>query len=262
MILQLPTDEEIKLSIAELFDRVYQNKREWLLSCLVPIDNKLITKRKVITYVVEDEMRELCDFLNSFNELVKKTENTFQIKRIKILNYCHIMEADFPYTVIWNLLRVLYKQKCLWTFYSCDEKGKPKQDKKGKFSVLRYSIEKIDAINKLSKKNSLAIGKNLQKIWQSDLRNSFSHSQYFWMGNSFRGSNTISPLSRKDEDIEKTIVYSEEDLEALSNCSSTYLFTVIELYKHAINPYKDGNPHKIHDGIIKWDNRFNWKWAN
>ena len=70
MKLQLPTDEEIKLSIAELFDRVYQNEREWLLSCLVPIDNKLITKRKVITYVVEDEMRELCDFLNSFNELI------------------------------------------------------------------------------------------------------------------------------------------------------------------------------------------------
>ena len=148
MKLQLPTDEEIKLSIDELFDRVYQNEREWLLSCLVPIDNKLIAKRKVITYVVEDEMREVCDFLNSFNELVKKTENTFQRKRINILNYCHIMEADFPYTVIWNLLRVLDEQKCLWTFYSCDEKGNPKQNKKGKFSVLRDSIETINAINK------------------------------------------------------------------------------------------------------------------
>ena len=259
---QLPTEEEIKISIAELFDKVYQNEREWILSCLVPIDNRLTSKGKVITYVVEDEMRELCDFLNSFNELAKKTENAFQKKRNKILNYCHIMEADFPYTVIWNLLRVLNKQKCIWTFYSCDERGNPIQDKNGKFSVLRYSIEKIHAIKNLSKKNSLSIGENLYKLWQSDLRNSFSHSQYFWVGNSFCGSSTISPLSRKDEDIEKSIVYTEQDIEILSNCSSTYLFTFIELFKFAIKPFKDGRVYKIHDGLIRWDENFNWRWAN
>ena len=90
---------------------------------------------KVITYVIEDKVRELCDFLNGFNELSKMTENSYQKKRIKILNYCHIMEADFPYTVIWNLVRILNKQKCLWTFYACDKNGNPKEDKNKKLSV-------------------------------------------------------------------------------------------------------------------------------
>jgi len=207
---KLPSEEEIKLSIAELFDKVYLKESEWLLSALVPIDTKLIKFRKVITYVIEDEARELCDFLNGFNELSSMTENIYKKKRIKILNYCHIMEADLPYTVIWNLLRILSKQKCLWTFYACDENGNPKEDKNKRLPVLRYSLEKINAIKKLANQHSLTIGDILSNIWQSDLRNSFSHSQYFWMGNTFRVSNTISPLSRKDEDLDKTIVYSDE----------------------------------------------------
>jgi len=172
------------------------------------------------------------------------------------------MEADFPLTVIWNLLRVLNEQKCLWIFYSCDDNGNPKQGKNGKLSVLRYSIEKIKAIKKLSQNKTLTIEKYLHNMWQSDLRNSFSHSQYFWIGDSFRGSNTISPLSRKDEDIKKTIVYSEQEIEKLSNCASIYLLTFIELFKFALTPYKDGKVYKIYDGLIRWENRYNWRWAN
>jgi len=261
MKINLSSDDEIKLSIAELFDNVYQKEPEWLLSALVPIDTKLTEIGKVITYVVEDEARELCDFLNGFNELASKTEDIYQKKRIKILNYCHIMEADLPYTIIWNLLRILSKQKCLWTFYACDENGNPKEDKNKRFPVLRYSLEKINAINKLANKHSLIIGDILSNIWQSDLRNSFSHSQYFWMGNTFRVSNTISPLSRKDEDIEKTIVYSDEEVDKLYNAASIYLLTFIEAFKFAIKPYKDGNPHKVHDGFIIWT-KYGWKWAN
>jgi hypothetical protein len=257
----LPTKEEIKFSIAELFDKVYTNEREWLLSALVPIDTKLTDFGNVITYVVEDEARELCDFLNGFNELSSRTEDIYQKKRIKILNYCHIMEADLPYTIIWNLLRILSKQKCLWTFYACDENGNPKENENKKLTVLRFSLEKINAIKKLAKKCSLTIGDVLSNIWQSDLRNSFSHSQYYWMGKTFRVSNTISPLSRKDEDIEKTIVYSDEDVESLHDAASIYLLTFIEAFKIAIAPFKDGNVYKVHNGFIKWT-KYGWKWAN
>ncbi|MBK7378585.1 MAG: hypothetical protein IPJ03_06215 [Ignavibacteriales bacterium] len=261
MELILPTEEEIKLSIAELFDKVFQNEKGWLLSALVPIDLKLTNVGKVITFVIEDEMRELCNFLNSFNEQKKNTDDIFQKKRIQILIYCHIMEADFPYTVIWNLLRVLNKQKCLWTFYACDENGEPKKDKNNKFPVLRYSLEKINAIKKLSNIHSLTIGDTLSKIWQSNIRNAFSHSQYFWIGNTFRVSNTISPLSRRDEDIDKTIFYTEEQINKLYDIASVYLLTFIEAYKFAVNTYKDGKPYKVHDGVIKWT-KYNWRWAN
>lgn len=261
MALILPSEEEIKLSIAELFDKVSQTEKEWLLSALVPIDNKLTDIGKVITFVIEDEMRELCDFLNSFNELKNNLDYIFQKKRIKILIYCHIMEADFPYTVIWNLLRVLNKQKCLWTFYVCDENGEPKEDKNKKLPVLRYPLEKINAIKKLSNLHSLTIGDILFKIWQSDLRNAFSHSQYFWIGNTFRVSNTISPLSRRDEDIDKTIFYTDEQINKLYDCASIYLLTFIDAYKCAVNLYKDGKPYKVHDGGIKWT-KYNWRWAN
>ena len=81
------------------------------------------------------------------------------------------------------------------------------------------------------------------------------------MGNTYRVSNTISPLSRKDEDIDKTIVYSDKEIETLFNCASTYLLTLIEAFKFAINPYKDGKAYRVHDGFIMWT-KYNWKWAN
>jgi len=62
MKLNVPSEEEIKLSLSKLFDKVFLEEKEWLLSCLVPIDNTLVESHKIITYVIEDEMRELCDF--------------------------------------------------------------------------------------------------------------------------------------------------------------------------------------------------------
>lgn len=252
MKLELPTTEEVSKAIFEVFDQVYKNENQWLLSALVPIDKKISPGDKVITYIPGDEIDELSEFLNGFNELSKKTENELQKKRIKILNYCHIMEADFPYAVIWNLLRILNKQECVWTFYNCDENGEPVLNKDGELTVLQYSINKINAIKKLANKKSLVVGEILYKIWQSDLRNSFSHSQYFFTEDYFCCSNQLSPLSRKDSDVGKNN-YLLEDVDLLNSCASAYLSSFIKAYKSAVDFYKDGKPHKIHDGYIKWD---------
>lgn len=261
MDIEIPNKDEVGLAVAEVFDAVYKNENEWLLSSLLPIDRKLSPGYKMITYVVEDEMYELCEFLNGFNELAKNTNNEHEQVRIKILTYCHIMEADFPYTVLWNMLRVLNKQKCIWTFYNCDDDGEPKLDKNNNLTVLRFSLEKINVINKLSKKINLKIGDILLKIWQSELRNAFSHSQYFWMGTTFKVSNTISPLSRRDSDIDKHFSYTISQIEELQSCASSYLLTFIESYKFAMKKYKVESPHKIHDGIVYWDSRLkSWKW--
>lgn len=261
MEIEIPNKDDVDLAIAEVFDTVYQRENEWLLSSLVPTDRKLSPGYKMITYVVEDEMYELCEFLNGFIALAKNTSDEHEQLRIKILTYCHIMEADFPYTVLWNMLRILNKQKCVWTFYNCDDFGNCKLDKNGELTVLRYSTEKIIAINKLALRLGLKIGGVLSKIWQSELRNAFSHSQYFWMGNTFRVSNSISPLSRRDSDLNKDYYYSASQIDELKICASTYLFTFIELYKYAIQKYKDGQPHKIHDGMINWDDNLKeWRW--
>lgn len=261
MELDLPSENEIGLAVAEVFDTVFQKENEWLLSSLVPIDRGLSPGYKIITYVVEDEMYELCEFLNGFNALRKHISDEHDQMRIKILTYCHIMEADFPYTVLWNMLRVLNKQNCIWTFYNSDEDGTIKPDKNGELTVLRFTTEKLIAINKLASKLNLKIGEILLKIWQSELRNAFSHSQYFWMEKTFRVSNSISPLSRRDSDLKKDYYYNFSQIEKLSKCASIYLYDFIELYKHAILKYQDGLPHRIHDGIIYWDvKRKDWLW--
>ncbi len=89
MNLELPNTEEVLKAILEVFDQVYKNENEWLLSTLVPVDTNL-TPGKLLTLIPQDVINELCEFLNSFNELSKKSGNEIQKQRIKILNYRHL----------------------------------------------------------------------------------------------------------------------------------------------------------------------------
>ncbi len=263
MNIEIPNKNEVQLAVIELFDKVNKHEKEWLLSGLVPIDRKLSQGFNVITYVVEYEMQELCDFLNQFNAFKDNCKNEQEVLRVKILNYCHIMEADFAYLVIWNLLRILNKQKSMWTFYNCDENGDPIKNKKDGYSVLRFPLEKINAIKIIADKIDLGIGNILLKLWKSELRNSFSHSQYYWMGNTFVTSKGLSPFSRRDSDLSNHYTISEDQIEELYSCVQGYLHIFIDLYKVIIKQFKDGKPHKIHDGFIYWESKLSeWRWHN
>ena len=153
MTIQAPSNEEILFAVSEVFDRVRFGHSANLLNALVVVDKTMHQGHRVINYVVDYEMQELCDFTNEFKAHLKQTEDRFHQARIKVLIYCHIMEADLPLTVFWNLLRILKGDACDWTFHRITKSG----DKQ----VCQYPSEKVDELRQLSERLDMQIG----RVW-------------------------------------------------------------------------------------------------
>ncbi len=250
--IELPSETEIQAAVFELFDKVVHSCPERLLSALVPIDASLEPGNKLISYIRDYEMQEVCDFLNDFKSMLKKIDNRKQEMRIKIMIYCHIMEADLPFIILWNLLRVLNGQQSEAEFMMITEKGKK--------VVCEYPDQKIAEIEKLSRQLKLTIGDLIRKFWQKDIRNAFSHSQYFLGDNFFTITRELSTISRKS--LDKRAVYSYQNIDKLYFCANNFLSAFIDTYKCYIDPYKDGNAYRIQVGSIRWDMRLHrWVWA-
>lgn len=253
--IELPSETEIQAAIFELFDKVARSCPEDLLSALVPVDHGPEPGDKSITYVPDWEMKELYDFVNGFESMLEKIDAKEQEMRVKIMIYCHIVEAGLPFIILWNLLRVLNKQQCEWVFIGTTEKGKK--------IVCEYPNQKITEIEKLSKQLKLTIGELISKFWQKDIRNAFSHSQYSLSSNYFVITRELSPISRKsNKPFSKSAAYSYQDIDKLYFCAGNFLSAFIDTYKYYTDLYKDGNAYRIQGGSIRWDMRLHrWVWA-
>lgn len=250
--MKLPLSSEIQKAIFELFRGVKEGNSEELLSALVPIDKDFQPGDKLTTNVPDWEMREICAFVNDFKTILDGLQNNQDLKtRIKIMIYCHIMEADFPFTVLWNLLRILNQQQCEWSF--------SRITKEGKVSTCKYPREKIVEIHRLSRPKDLLIGELLAQLWRPDLRNAFSHSQYFFGADYFVGTRQFSPISRDaNTSPYKTVRYSHEEINALYQGAYDFLFAFVKVYESYIEPYQNGNVYKIQPGSIRWGEQGTW----
>jgi len=252
MGIHIPSNDEIYMAVTELFDRVRFDHADKLLNALVVVDKGMFHGNNIINYVVDYEMQELCDFMNSFTAHLKQTDNHFQQARIRTLLYCHIMEADLPLTVIWNLLRILEGGNSDWTFHRITKNGKKE--------VCRYPREKIAELSRLSKKLGMQIGTVLDRLWQVDLRNAFSHSQYCWMGEVLTATGSLSPLSRKNGGKRGNPSFTFDDIERLYEGTSKLLYYFTKAYRITIDPFKDGNAYAVDSGSIVWDSQAGWLW--
>lgn len=244
--IELPSGDEIKKAVFELFDRVNESYPENLLSALVPIDPSFKPGFKQFDYLRHYEMQEICKLLNDFKLILKKINNNEQKIRIKIMIYCHIMEVDLPFIILWNLLRVLNGQQCQAEFSMINKKGEK--------VICEHPEQKIAEIEKLSKRPKLRIGESIRKFWQGDIRNAFSHSQYFLSDSSFTITRDLLLFPRKL--VKKRAVYSYQDIDKLYSCATSFLYSFIDFYKCYVSPYKDGKAHRIQAGSIRWDMHF------
>ena len=253
MPINAPTEGEIHEGVAQLFDRVLIGYPEKLLSALIAVDKTTHAGLTMINYVVDYEMQEICDFVNGFNATLKQTEDKYQQIRLKTLIYCHILEADLPLTVFWNLLRILNNESCDWTFHRVTTKGKPE--------VCEFTRQKIEEIARLSSLTYTSIGSVLKRLWEPGLRNAFSHSQYCWTGDMLRSTNDLSPISRRQSKSNATgIGYLFTEVDTLYQRAQYLLHHFITCSRLAIKNYKDGNTYKVQDGWVVWDDKAGWLW--
>lgn len=252
MTINPPTEDDIKLAIAQLYAQVGVEYPDKLLSALVPVDKTFLKGRAMINYVVDWEMQEICDFVNGFNTHIQQTEDRFQIVRLKTLIYCHIMEADLPLTILWNLLRILNGDSCDWTFHRIT--------KNGNRHVCQYPREKIIELKRLSDETGLDIGEVVERLWEPGLRNTFSHSQYCWMGDRLQPTKSLSPISRKDGGANNVQAFTFDEIDTLYRRADNLLYYFTVGYRSVIANYKDGNAYRIQDGWIVWDKQSGWVW--
>lgn len=240
-----PSSDQIVSSICEVFAAGQATAGQGILGALIPHQESPL---RMISLIPEVEMDELCNFVNQFQAYIEpRPEKARENTRCKVLIYCHIMEAEFPATVIWNLLRLVSGDDPSWTFLDLPEK--------------RYA-----EIRKLAEPHRLEIGGVLDSLWRNKLRNAFSHAQYLLHEDGgFLGTRNISPVTsdavrRSDlpQGGENPYFFRPEDVDDFCCAALVYLRAFIETYKSAITPFKDGRCHNIRIGPIRWDGKRGW----
>ena len=194
MSIQIPCKNQIEESLLELFEKAKMLDHIILWRAIIPIDPALDKfapeGQRATSYIPLYEWQELKLFVWGFEKLIRNQQDDNELQvRIMMIVYCHIFEADFPFAVIWNLLRALKGLPESWTF--------TRKNKNGNLVICEYPSQKIPQIHTLSNEQSLKIGNIVHSLWSSDLRNSFSHSQYSISNDTILFTKDISPISRR-----------------------------------------------------------------
>jgi hypothetical protein len=187
--------------------------------------------------------------------------------RLKVMIYCHIMEADYPYLVLLNLLRILRGKSCCFTFYRRNEDDEIQKDKHGKPQFCRKLYEKIGELSREDRALNTGIGGMLSDLLKGDLRNAFAHSQYtvesdgsFIVTRYFSGTTGETPQEAGNK---HEIFFSSDGISVLYEGAWTYLTNFIDCYKKLVAPFKDGGFHatELSRDPIRWDPaRCTWTW--
>ncbi len=231
--LHVPTEQEIDCAFLGLFRKSARCDKKIPSNALFPNDPALDLASG--TNVPFWEYDEIIGFAEMIEDLIHQHEKSVPTEiRLRLMGYCHIMEADFPLAVIWNLLRITAGQQPSWNFAS--------ENKKQNIEVCEYPRQKIDAIVSLAAQLKEPIGKCLQRLWVPALRNAFSHSQYALMepvkhDDYIMLTAGLSPISRTERSLKKMREAkgnpSFDDIRSLYQGALTLLKTFIARYNEA-----------------------------
>ena len=170
--LKISSINRITQAINSVFDVSENSLGDKILNAFIPYGgiDELSENEQSLTLAFEHELYEMFSFLKEFDkQLIFYSGDYVNLSRIMLQLYCHIMENDYQYLVIYNLLNMLKEESIDWNF---------KAFKNDEIKYCDTPSKKIIRIAELCKPNKLDIGKVLVNLWRADLRNSFLHSQY------------------------------------------------------------------------------------
>lgn len=268
--------EDITAAIQSLFNDAGERDPKHFLSALVPVNKTFIPGRKGIPFHLDHEMNELYCFANDFG--VARLENILsntsaeqqrmeQLRtRLRLLLYCHIMEAVFPLLTIYNLLRVLRGRACCWTFYKRKTDDTIATNKNNECVFADHPGERIEQITDQFKDRRPNIGILLNGIWCRDLRNAFVHSQYCLEPDcSVIATGCVTGVGKRThKDLPKHEIYFPiADIVQRYDSAYAYLKAFTECYRSCVEQYKDETAHPTESGAILWDKeRLTWRFEN
>ena len=205
-----------------------QNENQFLIS-LLGIRKEEFNDRSLLTipYMQEMEFDEVLRatslFLRIINGLDSNRDNIDRENslRIKLFTYCHLVEVDFYYNVIGNLLRILANGSYIENLLLDKTLERKRNKLRRLFKECRGNGVKIhlDGIyEKICSDNHL------------NLRNAFLHSRYIL--------NYPDLVLTKHISTKKKCHYSFDEINILFADAITFVKTFIETYRNAIRPYQ------------------------
>lgn len=238
-------EDIINKSIDDLFSTALKKLKDKEINAFIPLGGITeIPSNQFQTFAFDDELAELVDYLREYSVLLNQFNNNPKQKtRLFVQMYCRIMENDFQYLIIYNLLRLLNNLSSDWEF---------KTVRNSKTFYCENPTSKIDEIAKLCKSNKLNIGSVLKNILKADLRNAYYHSQYTLSPEgSFVNTRFYSPTSliKPAKKVFKLI-----EIESLYNCADLLFNNFFERFFTERKKYKDGKEYVLFDGRkIMWE---------
>jgi hypothetical protein len=154
--------------------------------------------------------------------------------RLRMFEYCHLVEMDAPYEIIANLCRVKIglraSQFPFSTKSSTNSQSVAAQTKRPARAL--HPAQKIDAIKALARKAGLeTIGTSFDDFYRAGIRNAISHSDYIIHGDEFRMRNQTIPS--EDGAQQRTSVVQIARLEELMNIARAFFLAFVRVEKGA-----------------------------
>ena len=248
------TEQQFERLCSESFSKIYsaaksKNEIQFLTSCFA------IYKQfdlNIMSYMTDYEFNEVLDLLSNFKQLQEINElDACNKTRIRMFLYCHIIEVDLVYMILYNMLRTIKGKNYLSAITF--------KNKKGNITKAEHPLQKIGQIEKESHACGIPLKPIYSEIYFSHLRNAFSHSQYFLdkKGGFHLSKNLSLTSSAVYKKASKKNHYKVEDIKTVFNKSILYLKTFIDNHKAFLKDYKDGCHYPTQFGKIYYK-KFRW----
>ena len=247
---------EFKLICESTFRKLFseakeKNEQQFLASFFAIYENYNID---VLSYVMDYEFQEVLDFVETFHPIRLSDDVDDKIKvRTRLLLYCHIMEVDLIYMILFNMIRTIKNDD-----YSTIVNYKSNN---GEICEAIYTYKKIELLKKESENLGIPLEPIYDELYINQLRNAIVHSQYFFTDplKELNISKHLSPSSSSVyQKSNKKSIFKFDEINDIFEKSVVYLQTFIKIYRDFNEPYMDGNPHQTLFGKIRFDSRFAW----
>ena len=210
----------------ELFDKARRTNEIQFLTSFFAFHK--LKGYNLFSYITDFEFREVLELLSIFNGLQGIEEIDAKIKtRMMMLVYCHIIEVDFIYLVLFNMIRTI-RGESYSPIITQPRKKKPKE--------LIFPSEKVELLRKKSAKIDLPLNDIYSQFYFKELRNAFSHSQYY--------------------------LDSNGRIVDIYNKSNTYIMSFLNVYGKFMSGYMNGDSYGTNFGKILFHQKHGWKFED
>lgn len=256
----MPIRNHIENYLRQLFQKAYKEQKDNILAALVPLENERFDGHATIPFGYKDEISELNAFIKQYHGLEPFfKENKQSLSRNRLLTYTHILESDFLYLVLLNLLLLIYQKPLSWTFYEIESDGEIKLNKKGEKILCSKPLKRIMILKQLCEKLELKAHEIFTALWKNELRNAFSHSQYFI---DLNGSVILTKHLIHDIKVTKWkpefMILEAKALEDLNENAILLFEKFIKIYQEFAYPFQSTGTHLIGKYPIIWDDQRKW----